>query len=119
MLTPAQRKAADLSTAQREVLITHALGQQPVNRGDKGRTCVVLMRHSLIRYVNANGQSVAYAPTHTILTDFGREVVCSILADYADALIAARKFLETVKAPPIVALPHDEIELARLMATPR
>ena len=120
MLTEHQYKAADLSRAQREVLIVHALGPQPVQRSDvqrsdNGRTGIILMRRGLIRYTGPDGKCGGSRPTHTLLTEDGRQVVCAILAEYADALVASAEFLKTIKAPMIAEAGRERV-LAKLLA---
>lgn len=116
MDTEVQCKARDLNHAQRGVLIVHVTGKQTATRGCK--TTYSLMTRGLIRYVGAKGESNSPRPTHTVITEEGREVVCAVLGEYADALVASSEFLEKISAPSIVGLDR-QLALAKLMTPTR
>jgi hypothetical protein len=91
--------------AQRDFLIEHVNGLQTIDVGEDTRTRTALFARDLIRYVGA-GRSTE-RPHFTALTDLGREVVCSILGDYADALVKSGCLEEVplivIKAAPRIA----------------
>ena len=78
-----------LSAPQRNALIKHALGPMPIDNrispeGARLRSTIGSLCHiRLLRQAQA-----AARPTHTVLTDKGREVLCCLLGQYADALVA-------------------------------
>ena len=113
-MTPAQSKAADLATKPRELLVEHVKGFVPLVRGPLEITRGALLRRGLVRYKYSG--STSRFPVATVLTEEGREVVCVILGQYADSLIAAADFLERVASPPIVVGLERELALAKLMA---
>lgn len=75
-----------LSNAQRNLLIQHIDSMVPVERtiGPLRMTFVSLMRLELI-----TGKGPSIRPRHTVLTMLGREVVATLLSEYAEALIRA------------------------------
>lgn len=103
-----QRKEA-LSVYQREMLVSHVPGMQPIDQrvdpatNARFRTITILVRDGLVKYDRDN----RYRPTATYLTDLGREVAAAILADYAEALVEAGA-LEAL--PPIVIGPAGRIK---------
>jgi len=116
MPTGAPQIAAILKVAQRDLLIEHANGPNPIDRSSpREGSRVVLKRHGLIFWSNAMGNHNVSAPTHSALTELGRETVCCILGQYADSLVQHRKFLERVASPSILVGIDREIALARLM----
>lgn len=112
-----------LSKSQRDHLIEHISGPQPILTGPQVHITGALISRNLIRYVHKFNDKHAKFPHHTKFTEFGREVVCIILGDYADALVRAG-VLE--HAPPIALMRNapmitpplvdQEAELARVMA---
>lgn len=85
-----------LTPAQRDLLLAHVSGPRPVMVGATSNTdkahavFAVLIRRGLIR-----GEPFGSPrPRASVLTDLGRATVAHILAEYADALVAAG-FLES------------------------
>lgn len=125
-MTPAQHRAIDMPHQMRELLMEHAAGPSPIRRNgnergcDQERTRQGLMRRNLVRYVNLQNPS-SLPPTHTILTEDGREVVCIVLGHYVDAILRSRAFLEKMEAKPAsnAAQSSRELALAKVMATTR
>lgn len=102
----------ELSHNMREILVQHCPGPQPAIIGCHSRQC--LIRRGLIDYAQYKGLS--NRPTHTKLTEKGRELACVILGQYADAITGAKNFIKKLSAPPTI--PDDrEMALAKLMAT--
>lgn len=95
--TEAQDKAGLLSHDMREKLVAHAAGPRQLVVGC--RTTKALQGRGLIRYPSRN----KITPSETMLTEQGRQVVCVILGQYADALTAAKDFLERFASQPIAA----------------
>lgn len=92
-----------LSVAQREELIRHVAGAQPVvisKRGDDGRyqTIRKLVDLQLVRGDDSN------RPRFTALTYEGREAAAAILAEYADALVGAGVLEEKLRPLDLVEL---------------
>lgn len=87
-----------LSRTQREFLIGNI---------DKPRIIVAenaeiltresLRKKNLIYYLP---RGVHHRPTHTLLTELGREVVCLILAEYAEALMRTNLLREQIAIAP-------------------
>ena len=79
---------------QREMLVEHVHG--PVSIVRKGGACFTQMRlidvGLLYRSMADGANTSTIRPTHTAMTENGREVVCWILAEYADALVRAGCF---------------------------
>ena len=106
-----------LSHDQRELLVEHVPGFCPidyrptVNGRQIRQTMQALIRLGLIREDRPGGKHV---PTHTKITELGREVVASVLAEYAEALMSAGYTglalpLEPRPAPITVAIPALEL----------
>ena len=82
-----------LSMTQAEFLVDHIDTVRPITTNAlESATRNALLARSLIRYChNLEGANSAFgAPKGTVLTDKGREVVCAVLAHYADQLVRAR-----------------------------
>ena len=84
--------ARRLSNPQRRHLIALIDGPQPyiecIHRGERW-VRVKLFERGLLRHCTATGHSVTASMSFYCLSDDGRQVVCAILAEYAEALIAA------------------------------
>jgi hypothetical protein len=84
--------ANNLKVWQRNILISHAAeGIKPIVREGPMTSFNALMNKGLIRGTTVNG-GVPCRPTHSVLTDLGRQVVAYILAEAAEALVAAGCF---------------------------
>lgn len=105
--TNAEYKASCLSNDMRGKLVAHAPGPQYLIVGCP--TTYALMRRGLIRYPSRN----KITPSHTMLSDEGRAVVCVILGQYADALTAAADFLDRISSSPPVVERNRELALAK------
>ena len=106
-----------ISIAQREELIRHVASNQPfivAARGDDGRMPTV---RRLIELNLLKGDD-RVRPRHTYLTDAGRECVAMILADYADALVAAGCLTERVRPIDLVDLIKSESDRRKLLPPP-
>ncbi len=88
----------DFSVAQREVLIEHVDGWFPFERQgycSRNKTVSCLIARGLLSFHNGErGGWVGERPRQTFLTVLGREVLCALLADYADVLSRARSFAD-------------------------
>lgn len=74
-----------LSAAQKEYLVDHIDGSRPVRCTKLDiATRGALIAKQLIRY--KPHLNVTARPEFTVLTDRGRDVLCAVLADYADKL---------------------------------
>lgn len=105
-----------LKVLQRDLLIEHAKGPHPITRGMPiEATRQVLVNLHLVFWANATGDVVRMSPTHTALNELGRETVCIILGQYADAIVSSQDFLEKMAAPSIMADLDRELALARIM----
>lgn len=82
-----------LSKLQRDFLVDHVDGLRPfVDQPIENQTRESLVARKLVRY-EPLARSQLGAPNGTMLTDAGREALCWLLGQYADALmrgIAAR-----------------------------
>jgi hypothetical protein len=105
----------ELKVSLRNLLIEHATGPQPIIRGPEEHSRAALLRRELIRYEWQNGVAASAFPKATALTELGREVVCIILGDYADQIVASQKFLERLARKPKPVF-NREVALAKLMA---
>lgn len=82
-----------LSHFQRAVLVEHVNGSVPVKvkpAGLKDRhhvTVCTLVRKGLLRFEGLRAGWPGRTSTH--LTDAGRDALCAVLAEYAEALVAA------------------------------
>lgn len=114
MQSPAYRIAGELQVKLRQFLIEHAPRPKPNIVDQNFATRGALLRRGLIRYVHRFADNHAECPHHTELTELGREVVCIILGQYADSIIASREFLARRQAPTIA--PDQELKLARQWA---
>ena len=91
-----------LSHGQREMLVDHVAAPVPIvltpyspeNRNTAQKTRTVLFDQGLVAYRPAG----ATRPTHSVLTLLGREVVCGVLAEYIEALVATGVVDETTAA---------------------
>ena len=83
---PSQRIANHLTKTQRDCLIEHVHGPQPFHTNVIRQTKQSLVETRLLR--PPNGENMALRPTELMLSELGREVVCIILGEYADALVA-------------------------------
>lgn len=107
----AQIVAAGIAHRGREYLISHVNGPRPIINGYRETTRRSLVNNKILQYWPPN----TTRPKETRLTEFGRQIVCIVLGNYADALTEAKDFLEKLSAPPII--PDDrEMVLAKLMA---
>jgi hypothetical protein len=80
---------------QRDLLIAHIDGPQLLAIGPETSTRTALIDRKLLRF----DTYASLRPKNTIITALGREVLCAILGDYADALVRAGAL---TKVPPIV-----------------
>jgi hypothetical protein len=107
-----------LSVVQRAVLIEHVAGAKPVvvsKTGLEGDYATVrkLIDLQLVRGDHSN------RPRFTMLTDAGREVAAILLAEYADALVAAgclEPSLRPLDLARMLANTRDELRVARTPA---
>lgn len=78
-----------LSMTQAEFLVDHIDAVRPFtgNRLEDA-TRNALLHRGLIRY--SVSEMINPKPTGTVLTEKGREIVCAVLAHYADQLVRAR-----------------------------
>lgn len=87
-----ENTARRLSNQQRRYLISMIDGPHPyvecVQQGERW-VRVKLFELGLLRHCTATGHSVTASVNFYCLSDDGRQVVCAILAEYAEALIAA------------------------------
>jgi hypothetical protein len=92
-MTPSlERCVSRLSKLQREYLVEHACGMHPFhNEPHENATRRSLVERGLIKYEPPT-RSLLGIPHGTLLTPDGREVVCSVLAQYADALMLSLKW---------------------------
>lgn len=84
MTKSVEATVASLSFAQCEYLLFHVDHAVAVQRSNF-KTLPSLLRLGLIQSDVPN----CPRPRYTILTDFGRQAVCMLLANYADALVRA------------------------------
>src|SRR5260221_7160930 len=82
--------ARNLSASQRGCLISHIDGPQPLTvlPGGIFRTKTILVDRGLL-CVPQNGTTPKARLKELCLSDLGREVVCHVLGEYADFLVAA------------------------------
>lgn len=105
--------AKRLSHPQRDILIAHIVAPQRIyHRGDpagkfRQHTVMALLKLGILKPLVVCGQKRAKV---TVLTDFGREVAASILADYAEALVRAGA-LDDVKGLNLTLAQLGEIRL--------
>ena len=95
--------ARSMPKAQRDLLIRHINGPRPLAIGPEIYTRNALVLRNLLRFDNPQN----LRPRATLLTDLGRETVCIILGDYADALVRAG-VLESVRPIVLKKLPKVE-----------
>lgn len=78
-----------LSACQRAVLIEHVPGRVPIN--NEIDPAAALRRSTIQALTSAEliqpDRKGAMRPRFTMLTELGREVVCCVLGQYADALV--------------------------------
>jgi len=79
--------ARSLSNIQRSSLVEHAPGPQRYFTDTDRKTKQSLVDAGLLRPTARENQ--AKFPPELVLSELGREVVCFILGDYADALVAS------------------------------
>lgn len=88
--------AFNMPKPQRDMLIAHIDGPQPVTTsGHEWSVRNSLHAKGLLAYPVGGPIN----PTTTHITELGREVLCSILGDYADALVRCGALTEN---PPII-----------------
>lgn len=82
-----QAQLAQLSVPKRKVIVRHvaADGPLPFSIGNPDAVCI----RSLITWKILRPHPQVHPMRATVLTNLGREVACMVLAEYADALIAA------------------------------
>ena len=80
--------ARNLTIIQRNCLIAHVNGPQPFLTNDARPTKRSLIEYGLLR-APCGGQPRVSRPKELVLSELGREVVCIVLGQYAEALIAA------------------------------
>ncbi len=95
--------ARSMPKAQRDLLLRHIDGPQLLAIGPETYTRNALVLRNLLRFDNPNN----LRPHATLITDLGRETVCIILSDYADALVRAG-VLENVQPIVLKKLPKVE-----------
>lgn len=99
--------ASRMPKAQRDLLIAHIDGPQPLTIGHESMVRNALLARDLLRF----NDRTAFRPKTTHLTDTGREVLCIILGDYADALVRAGALDEAptivLKRSPKIAEPAE------------
>lgn len=78
-----------ISVPQCDFLITHCNGPRQINLRDgiENSTRRAMIAQALVR--EEPGPHITSCPTHTVLTDKGRETVCIILGNYIDRLVEA------------------------------
>lgn len=91
--------AADLSIQMRELLIEHVdkpAVELNVIDGNRRRVILALVQRGLLRYCTPDGDclrpglgGVVARPMATQISPDGREVLCALLAEYADAIVRA------------------------------
>lgn len=108
-----------LSVVQREVLIEHVAGAKAVvvsKQGDEGYSTVLkLISLQLVRGDHH------HRPRFTMLTEAGREAAAMVLAEYADALVAAgclEPALRPLDLARMLRDTRDEMRVARMPARP-
>lgn len=91
----ARSLANGLLKPSRDLLLAHLDGQpRPLAIGPESYSRNALVDRRLLRFDDNH----SLKPHSTIITELGREVLCTILGDYADALVRAGCL---DKAPPI------------------
>ncbi len=92
---------AKLSKLQREFLIDHVDGVRPfIDQQIENMTRESMIARGLVRY-HPQSRSHLGRPDGTALTNDGREALCTILGQYADALcraVTARRLTEHTEA---------------------
>lgn len=85
-----------ISMVQAEFLIDHIDAVRPITANHlEIPTLNAMMNRGLIRYT----ENFTNRPKGTILTDKGREVVCAILAHYADQLCRTQALTKKLSVP--------------------
>jgi hypothetical protein len=93
------RITASLTTVQRNMIIAHIDRPQPVIAGLNTKTRAFLIENRILTGDFPPGYCATNASMkRTKLTDFGREVLASILANYAEALVRTG-YLEASNEP--------------------
>lgn len=91
--------ARQLSRTQCDFLIDHIDSAHPLRHdNNEDRTRSALISRNLIRYEYA--PTIVGRPRATVLTQLGREVVCIVLGQYADALERARERIGRLRDKP-------------------
>lgn len=90
--------ARKLTHDARDLLLRHINGQYEVAFGERHATRITLVNLGLVQ------PERAHRPTRTMITDKGRLVLSTILANYADALVRAGY----LNAVPITLVPLAE-----------
>ncbi len=103
-----------MSKPLRDSLTAHANGPQPIVVGPESSSRSALISRGLVRY-DLPGNVPTRRPHRTALTDLGREVLCVMLGDYADALVRVGCLEEPLKitlkkAPAMVPQPPVDAE---------
>jgi hypothetical protein len=101
-----------LSKQQRDCLIQHIDYPQPIKRGPEFQTAFCLMYRNLLR-----GDYPQF-PRSTSLTELGREVLCTVLGDYADALFRTHLIEIETSAEPILP-PHIQAAINSAFQPPK
>lgn len=106
-------RTKEVSIPQRDILIDHLDTECPINlrNGARHQGIVRLVSHGLLQY-NSHRHPFT-STTTTVLTELGREMLCALLADYADTL--ARVALRQEDREFAVT---QEMEVASLLGTP-
>jgi hypothetical protein len=86
-MSSARSFVAKMPKLQRDSLVAHIEGPQQIVTGMERFTRQALISRGLLHHDPAN--MMTSRPSKTALTELGREVVCIILGDYADALVKA------------------------------
>jgi hypothetical protein len=95
--------ARQLTLLQRDLLVDHACAPQPMDVSSiRGRSQMALVGRKLLKpwrlgrdpdapsqTGTSGGHNTNIRPNATALTDYGKEVACAILGQYADALTRA------------------------------
>lgn len=107
--TTARQLAKNLTVAHRTLLIRHIDQRLPLDRRSENHARRTLITKEFIKFTQVSGAASTKFPTHTILTDLGRIVVCAVLTEYAEAIISAADFLERMGSPPTAPLALPKI----------
>ena len=97
-----------LSNIQRNCLIDHVPGPQPFHADTARQTKVCLVDLKLLGQLDGMRNEAA-RPAELKLTELGREVVCIILGQYADALVSCGVLYEPLTEPELQAAIRESI----------